>query len=319
MQIDMPVAELEKWRGSNPRPDDFDDYWARALAEADTVDPAPKLETAGFTCPFADCFDLWFTGVRGARIHAKYVRPKKAGPFPAVFHFHGYSLDSGDWVRLLPYAAAGMAIAAMDCRGQGGPSEDTGGVKGNTLHGHIIRGLDDGVDNLLFRHIFLDTVCLVRVVSGFSEVDRERLGCFGGSQGGALTAACAALSPGIRRAAPQYPFLCDFKRVWEMDLAANYGYGELTEYFRRFDPRHEREDEIFTKLGYIDVQFLAPRIKAEVLMFTGLMDEICPPSSQFAMYNKIGAKKRILLYPDFAHEETYPGVGDMTFTFMSAL
>jgi len=32
-------------------------------------------------------------------------------------------------------------MAAMDCRGQGGSSEDSGGVKGNTLCGHIIRGL----------------------------------------------------------------------------------------------------------------------------------------------------------------------------------
>jgi cephalosporin-C deacetylase len=318
MQIDMPISELEKWRGSSPRPSDYDAYWERALSELDSVDPAPVLVPASFTCSFADCFDLWFTGVRGARIHAKYVRPKNAAvPLPAVFQFHGYSMNAGDWVRLLPYAAEGMVIAAMDARGQGGLSEDAGRVRGNTLHGHIIRGLDDGCDNLLFRHIFLDTAELVRVVSGFGEVDGKRLGCFGGSQGGALAVACAALFPGIRRAAPQYPFLCDYRRVWEMDLAED-AYSELREYFRRFDPRHEREDEIFTTLGYIDLQFLAPRIEAEVLMFTGLMDEICPPSSQFAMYNKITAKKRVLFYHDYAHEDL-PDASDITFAFMSGL
>ena len=35
--------------------------------------------------------------------------------------------------------------------------------------------------------------------------------------------------------------------------------------------------EIFTRLGYIDVQHLAPRITAETRMAVGLMDEICPP------------------------------------------
>ena len=35
-------------------------------------------------------------------------------------------------------------------------------------------------------------------------------------------------------------------------------------------PRHEREDELFTKLGYIDAQHLAPRIQAEVFMGVGL-------------------------------------------------
>jgi cephalosporin-C deacetylase len=318
MQIDMPVSELEKWQGRNPRPADYDAYWERALAELAAVDPAPLLVPAAFECPFADCFDLSFTGVRGARIHAKYARPKKIeGPLPAVFQFHGYSMNAGDWTKLLPYAAAGMAVAAMDCRGQGGLSEDTGGVKGNTLHGHIIRGLDDGPDGFLFRHIFLDAAEVVRVVKGFAEVDGSRLGCFGGSQGGALTAVCAALAPEIKRAAPQYPFLCDYRRVWEMDLAEN-AYSELKEYFRRFDPRHEKEDEIFTKLGYIDLQFLAPRIKANVLMFTGLMDEICPPSSQFAMYNKITSEKRVIFYHDFAHEEL-PDAADITFKFMMGL
>jgi cephalosporin-C deacetylase len=150
-----------------------------------------------------------------------------------------------------------------------------------------------------------------------TEVDPRRVGVTGASQGGGLTLACAALEPRIKRAAPVYPFLCDYQRVWEMDLAVN-AYEELRTYFRRFDPRHEREPEIFTKLGYIDCQHLAPRIRGEVLMATGLMDQICPPSTQFAAYNKITAKKNMVLYPDFAHE-TLPDTGDAIFEFMAGL
>jgi cephalosporin-C deacetylase len=102
-----------------------------------------------------------------------------------------------------------------------------------------------------------------------------------------------------------------------MDLAKD-AYQELKDYFRRFDPRHEREEEVFTKLGYIDLQFLAPRIKGEVLLLTGLMDTVCPPSSQFAMYNKINAPKNALLYPEFGHEYL-PDSGDIIFEFMSKL
>jgi cephalosporin-C deacetylase len=318
MLVDMPVEKLFEYQGRNPRPEDFDVYWKRAFAELDSVLPAAELRLANFSCPFVDCFDLWYTGVRGARIHAKYLRPKKTGkPLPAVFVFHGYSGASSDWFRLLPFTAAGMAVAAMDCRGQGGLSEDPGGVKGTTLRGHIIRGLDDTPDNLVFRNVFLDTAQLVRLIAGFDEVDENRLGCCGGSQGGGLTLACAALEPRIRKAAPIYPFLSDYKRVWEMDLAKD-AYLELKEYFRRHDPRHERENEVFTKLGFIDIQFLAPRIKAEVLLQTGLMDTVCPPSTQFAAYNKIISKKNVLLYPDFAHEDA-PGHWDNVFTFMAGL
>ena len=68
--------------------------------------------------------------------------------------------------------------------------------------------------------------------------------------------------------APVFPFLCDYRRVWNIDQAKD-AYAELQEYFRKFDPMHEREEEIFTRLGYIDVQHLAPRIRAEVLMGVG--------------------------------------------------
>ncbi|HET6385860.1 MAG TPA: acetylxylan esterase, partial [Armatimonadota bacterium] len=105
--------------------------------------------------------------------------------------------------------------------------------------------------------------------------------------------------------------------IWEMDLAVG-AYEELRTYFRMFDPLHEREDEIFTRLGYIDNQHLAHRIQAQVLMAVGLMDTICPPSTQFAAYNKITSPKDLLIYPDFGHEGL-PGSSDAIFDFLSDL
>ena len=318
--FDLPAAALPSYPGRNPRPADFDAYWATALRELDATDPQPELvPNATLATRRAEAFDLWFTGVGGARLHAKYLRPRGlTGQHPAVLMFHGYSSNSGDWLDKLAWTAEGFCVAALDCRGQGGLSEDVGGVQGNTLHGHIIRGLDEpDPQRLLFRSIFLDTAQLARVVMARPEVDPARVGACGASQGGALTLACAALEPRIKRAVPVYPFLCDYQRVWEMDLAKD-AYDELRTWFRLFDPRHEREEEVFTKLGYIDCQHLAPRIRGHVLMFTGLMDTICPPSTQFAAYNKITAPKDVVIYPDFAHEHL-PGHADRLFNFMLGL
>lgn len=318
LMFDMPLEELESYQGRNPRPDDFDEFWDRSLKELDFVDPDVELQPAPFQTPFAECLDLFFTGVGGAHIHAKLIRPRNATePHPAVLMFHGYSGDAGDWFDKLGYAAMGFTVAAMDCRGQGGRSEDLGGVSGPTLEGHIIRGIDGPPENMLFRQIFLDTVQLARIVMDMPDVDESRVGATGGSQGGGLTLACASLEPRIRRAAPVFPFLTDYKRTWEIDLAKD-AYDELQWYFRRFDPLHEREEEIFTQLGYIDVQHLCRRIQADVLMAVGLMDTICPPSTQFAAYNKILSQKSLALYPDFRHENL-PGHGDKIFQFMSDL
>jgi len=316
--IDKPLAELRTYTGRNPRPADFDSFWDTSLAEMKALDARVELTPARFTAPGVDCFDLFFTGVGGARVHAKYLRPKSAPePHPAVVIFHGYSGNSGDWFDKLAWTALGYSVLALDCRGQGGFSQDCGGVTGTTLNGHIIRGLDDPPQQLLFRQIFLDTAQLAGLAMQRPEVDPQRVGATGGSQGGGLTLACAALEPRLKRAAPVFPFLCDYQRVWEMDLATN-AYTELRTYFRQFDPRHEREQEIFTKLGYIDCQHLAPRIRAEVLLVTGLMDQICPPSTQFAAYNKITAKKDMVIYPDYGHEGL-PGANDTISAFMAGL
>jgi cephalosporin-C deacetylase len=317
--IDKPLNELRLYEGRNPRPKDFDQYWKDALEELAATDPRPELIQARAISPKnAEAFDLWFTGVGGARIYAKYLRPRNATSCPAILNFHGYTGNSGGWFDKLAWTSEGFCIAALDCRGQGGRSEDIGSVTGPTLRGHIIRGLyDPNPHKLLFRSNFLDTVQLARVVMSFPEVDAERIGATGGSQGGGLTLACAALEPRIRRAAPVFPFLCDYQRVWEMDQAKD-AYEELRAYFRSFDPLHSNEEALFTKLGYIDCQHLAPRTKGEILMFTGLMDTICPPSTHFAAFNKIPSKKEVVIYPDFGHENL-PESGERIFEFMQGM
>jgi cephalosporin-C deacetylase len=318
LMFDMPLEQLKSYQGCNPKPADFDRFWDDGIAEVRGIDPEPELRAADFQTAVAECHELFFTSVAGARIHAKLLQPRR-GPArqPAVLMFHGYAGHAGDWCDKLNYVALGYTVAAMDCRGQGGSSEDKGAVRGNTLKGHIIRGLDDAPEKLLYRQIFLDTVQLARVVMNLPQVDPNRIGAMGASQGGGLTLACAALEPRIKRAAPVFPFLCDYQRVWQIDLA-QHAYEELRDFFRHFDPLHQREQEIFTRLGYIDVQYLCPRIQGEVFMGVGLMDTICPPSTQFAAYNKITAPKSLAIYPDYGHE-FLPGHADNVFQFMAQL
>jgi cephalosporin-C deacetylase len=320
--FDLPFEELESYQGRNPRPQDFDKFWETGMAEMRAIDPQVELIPADFKTTNAVCSHMYFTGVGGARIHAKLLQPvKSVHPHPAILMFHGYSSDSGDWYDKLGYVSEGFTLAALDCRGQAGLSEDTSDVSGNTLHGHIIRGLADALngmpEKLLFRQIFLDAAQLARIIMDMPDVDENRVGATGTSQGGALTIACSALEPHIKRAAPITPFLSDYKRVWEMDQAKD-AYLELQEFFRFSDPTHELENNIFEKLGYIDIQFLASRIQAEVFWGIGLMDIVCPPSSQFAVYNKIVSPKSMTIYPDFEHEPL-PGHNDKVFQFMMGL
>lgn len=322
LTFDFPLDQLKTYNGINPRPKDFDEFWEKGLKEMRATDSKVELIPADFQAAGVECFHLYFTGVGGARVHAKLLRPSEADkPHPAILMFHGYTGNAGDWTDKLAYVAQGYTVAALDCRGQGGLSEDNSSVVGNTYHGQIIRGLNDALngkpEKLLFRQLFLDTAQLAKIVMEMPDVDPDRVGATGGSQGGALTVACVALEPRIKLAAPFYPFLSDYKRVWDMDQG-EAAYIELREYFRFFDPTHEKEDKIFEALGYIDIQNLAPRIKTKILWTIGLMDTVCPPSSQFAVYNKITSQKSMVFYPDYAHEPL-PGLADKIFQFFLEL
>jgi cephalosporin-C deacetylase len=299
--IDMPLEELKVYKGSSPCPADFDAYWNKGLAEVNAIDANVEMRPASFQLKGFECFDLFYTSVQNARIHAKVIKPVTSEKLPISLHFHGYTGRAYDWNEYVAFAAAGFCVAAMDCRGQGGESEDIGGVAGNTLNGHIIRGLSQGNDHLLFRHIFLDTVQLANVMKAMDFTDETRICATGGSQGGALTMACASLVPEVSQLAPMYPFLCDYKRVLELNLPTE-AYMELKRYLRMFDPTYKHFEETMNTLAYIDIVNLAKRIKGETLLAVTLDDDTCPPSTVYAAYNNITAKKDIRIYPQHGHE-----------------
>ena len=217
--VDMSIEQLFKYQGVSPCPKDIDEYWDTALAEMNAVNHNAEFIKKEFPSKVADMYDLYYTGTKNARIHAKVAVPKnEKEKMPAVLMFHGLSGSSCDWSGLLKYASQGYVVAFMDVRGQGGLSEDVGSVTGTTYTTPFTRGLDGDKHDLLMRDVFLDTALLAKIIMGLDYVDETRVGVTGGSQGGALSVACACLVPEIKKCAPCYPYLSDYKRVYEMDL-----------------------------------------------------------------------------------------------------
>lgn len=302
------MSDMLSYNGKTPMPSDIDKYWDDAVAEMKELSHDIEMKKV-WDLPTVECFDMFFTGVGGAKIHAKFAKPKNiTGKSRAIVMFHGYHANFPEWLRLLFFAGQGFCVAAMDCRGQSGLSEDKGGVIGNTATGHIVRGmLEDDPKKLMYRNTYLDTAQLAEIVMNFDFVNENEVYTFGGSQGGALALACASLEPGIKKTLAYCPFLCDFEKAYELGGVA---FSEIQDYFLRTDPRHETERRIFERLAYVDMKNLSHRIKASVKMVTGMHDTSCPPLTQFAMFNQIKSEKEYILYPDYGHAD-YPEVFDI--------
>lgn len=316
----MPVTEQEIRRlgdyvGATPAPADFDAFWSKRMAEADRV-PLDFAVTPSEIPPFHTCeyLDLWFRGMGGAQLYAKYVKPRAARPVPLVLQFHGYPGASRSWLEQSSFAGMGCALLAMDCPGQGGYSQDLGGYQGTTVTGHLVAGLDGEAKDMYYVRLYQDICLLCRIARELEGIDLDRVYINGASQGGGLGIVCAALNPELpRKAAILYPFLSDFEKVWELGRD-EIAYEGLRYYSRWFDPDGSRREEMFTKLGYIDAHNFAHLIRCEVLFGTGLADNICPPITQFSVYNRLTCPKRHVIFPEFTHEEIQ-AFDDMIITF----
>ena len=101
--------------------------------------------------------------------------------------------------------------------------------------------------------------------------------------------------------------------LFEKDILGDI-YSEFRGWFRKYDTLHEREDEFFERLSYVDVQNFAPMVKADTLMITALEDKTCPPLTQFAIYNKLKCRKTLKTYCDYEHERL-PYSDDIIFEY----
>ena len=289
----MTASEIEAlggYYGATPKPADFEAFWQARMAEADAV-PLDYTVTQAKEVPSwdsCDFLDLWFTGMAGARIYAKYLRPHSDKPVPLVLQFHGYPGASRSFAEQASFA---------------GYSVDTGGFLGTTVSGHIVAGLDGLAEGMYYVRLHQNIRILCRIVRQLQEIDLRRVFVNGGSQGGGLGLACCALNPGlINRAAILYPFLSDFKLVWDLG-ADEIAYEGIRYYARWFDADEHQQDRWFRQLGYIDSKNFATLVQCPVLFGTGLEDVICPPQTQCAVYNNLHCKKKRYLFPGYGHEE----------------
>jgi cephalosporin-C deacetylase len=76
----------------------------------------------------------------------------------------------------------------------------------------MTRGIQDPHD-YYYRRVYTDAVRAVDAARSHPLVDASRVAVTGGSQGGGITLAVAALSDRPALAMPDIPFLCDYRRA----------------------------------------------------------------------------------------------------------
>jgi cephalosporin-C deacetylase len=306
--FDLPLEELRDYRSSSVEPADFDQFWAKTLAESRAHDLDARFEPVETGLTGVEVYDVTFAGFGGHPVKGWFMLP--AGlrePVPAVVEYVGYGGGRGLPHEHLLWASAGFAHLVMDTRGQGsawspGDTPDPVG-SGPALPGFMTRGIEDPHD-YYYRRVHTDAVRAVEAVRAHPLTDAARTAVLGGSQGGGICIAVAGLVPDVAAVAPDVPFLCDFPRA--VTLTDSDPYREIGRYLRTHRGREER---VLRTLAYFDGVHFAARGRAPALFSVALEDQTCPPSTVFGAFNAYGAgtagaaaEKEIEVYAFNGHE-----------------
>lgn len=301
--FDLSLDKLRQYAPEIAEPADFDAFWQGTLDEtvrqplnAD-FSPMPERLFAA-----VDVYDVTFAGFGGQRIRGWFLEPAgNDAPLPCIVSFVGYGGGRSLPIDHVAAAAAGFAHFVMDTRGQGsgwspGDTPDEG-ASGPHHPGFVTKGIESR-EGYYYRRVFTDATRAVQAVAEHPHVDAARIAVAGASQGGGIAIAAAGLcKERVKLLMADVPFLCHFRRA--VDLTENTGYSEI----RRYLACHrDLVEQTFETLAYFDGANLAKRVTARAMFSAGLMDQVCPPSTIFAAYNRVGTEKEIRIYNFNEHE-----------------
>ncbi len=288
----MTITPPTNYESGVTKPPDFDMFWEKTLEEAETIPLEPRLELIHLrSTPEVEVFEAHYLSYGELDIAGWYARPRGENrQLPALLLVPGYV---GEPPLPSSLASLGYAVFSAAPRGK---------LRSNTIFnpgypGLLTHNIHDR-DSYGYKGFYIDALRAFDFLEKLSEVNPERIGVMGSSQGGALTLLISALRPGkVKAASAGAPYLCSIMDA--ASLTRSYPYEEINDYLRMYPDRYELVKKV---VAYYDIHNFVDRIICPVIVNIGLNDDVCPPETGHAVFNAIGTnQKRLYSYEGCGH------------------
>ena len=267
------------------RESDFEEFWRTSLRSLRKIPPEyrvihqPELSTGEL-----DVYEVRMRSYGNTRVKGWYEVPKTPGPHPVLLRVPGYGSN------MRPISRFGdMIVLSFNPRGHGNSQDDVKGQPRNFW----VRGLDNK-EGYFYQGAYLDCVRAVDFLCSRKEVDLSRIAVKGGSQGGGLSFSTAALDQRVSLCVPHIPFLACWPHYFKTSQ-----WPEMDEWIANGKSRSW--EKTLKTMSYFDTMNMADRVKCPVFMGVGLQDAICPPATNFSVYNWLAGPKEVRVYPLHSH------------------
>lgn len=291
----------EKIRPYTQIPADFGDFWNKNKAELAKVPLIYTKELVKEYC--TDQMDCYLVKLqvneRGQAIYGYLFYPKhaKEASCPVVLCPPGAGIKTiKEPLRHKYYVEHGCIRFEIEIHGLNPkmPTEDFKDISNafnGKENGYLNNGLDNR-DNYYMKRVYMACIRSIDLLVSLPEWDGRNVVVQGGSQGGALALVAAGLDPRVTACIANHPALSDM---------AGYMAGRAGGYPHFFRVAGMDTPDKLNTMAYYDVVNFARSIKVPTRMTWGYNDDVCPPTTSYAVYNVLQCPKEALITPINEH------------------
>lgn len=277
-------------------PADFQEFWTKNIREMKDIplDPSMRFISSKSTKDI-HVFEVSFQGSqRGSKVYGMLSMPARPGKYPAILKvpgagvraYHGDTSLTSKGIITLEIGIHGVPVT-LD-------NQVYYDLAFGPLRGYQYFNMEDR-DAFYYKRVYLNCIRALDFLETLPSIDSSRIATFGGSQGGALSIVTAALDKRVKYLVSLYPALSDL---------TGYLDGRAGGWPHTFSPAtaaYLRDEEEIKTAGYYDEVNFAKQLQVPGWYAWGYNDEVCPPTSIYAVYNSITAPKEIFLDKPSGH------------------
>jgi len=272
-------------------PEDFDEFWMETAAEATAVplnfrrSLSNDFELPGFTVE-----TLEFASIGGRVLNGWLAYPEGSRRLPGFVWIPPYGRES-----LLPDSYGtreGFVSFSFNFFGNSAFHRE----KYLPGQGYFAEGAATP-DSWIFRRMFQDAVIATKVLQAQLEVDENRIGAMGMSQGGGMSIWLGAWSPIVKAVCADMPFLGGMNKTL-VGKVYRYPLKELTDFAETIPVG---EAQVLNTVSYFDTINMATRCAKPTQVSLGINDPAARPDVVRAIFDALPGSKLQRTY-DWGHD-----------------